>query len=111
MVLSLRERYLAEARFPRGTLLGFSMNRGNPLLGILVQMWRKKQTQKGSLKEEATPPEGYVSAPQATGTGRLPPLLRPSTIGSASSLKKPPTPPSRRSEEESSRLSSSRSSR
>src|SRR5215208_7024032 len=27
-------------------------------------MWRKKQTQKDSLKEEATPPpEGYVSAP------------------------------------------------
>src|SRR5215212_7370534 len=39
------------------------MNRGNPLLGILVQMWRKKQTQKGSLKEEATPPPGYVAAP------------------------------------------------
>src|SRR5215213_5633089 len=61
--LSCRELRLAEARFPRGTLLGFSMNRGNPLLGILVQMWRKKQTEKGSLKEEATPPEGYVSAP------------------------------------------------
>src|SRR5215203_5286152 len=63
MVLSLRELRTTEAQFPRGTLLGFSMNRGNPLLGILVQMWRKKQTQKGSLKEEATPPEGYVSAP------------------------------------------------
>jgi len=26
-------------------------------------MWRKKQTQKESLKDEATPPPGYVSAP------------------------------------------------
>src|SRR5215217_7312645 len=54
---------MPEARFRRRTLFGFSVNRGNPLLGILVQMWRRKQPQKDSLKDEATPPPGYVSAP------------------------------------------------
>ena len=40
------------------------MNSGHPSWVHLVQMWRRKQPQKRSLKDEATPPPpGYVSAP------------------------------------------------
>src|SRR5215203_5656026 len=49
--------------FPRRPLLGSSWIEVTPSWVYLVQMWRRKQPQKDSLKDEATPPPGYVSAP------------------------------------------------
>src|SRR5215204_5270308 len=50
--------------FPRRPLLGSSWIEVTPSWVYLVQMWLRKQPQKRSLKDEATPPTaGYVSAP------------------------------------------------
>src|SRR5215211_3972198 len=49
--------------FPRSGLLGSSWIEVTPSWVHMVQMWLRKQPQKRSLKEEATPPPGYVSAP------------------------------------------------
>src|SRR5919112_1138423 len=51
-------------RFARRPLLGSSWIEVTPSWVYLVQMWLRKQPQKDSLKDEATPPPpGYVSAP------------------------------------------------
>src|SRR5215203_4692617 len=50
--------------FARRPLLGSSWIEVTPSWVYLVQMWLRKQPQKRSLKDEATPPPpGYVSAP------------------------------------------------